>query len=57
MSDIDKWLSLSFSDAVMKICKHAVIILMDEILYFVYTRNCKQETTYYIQETKTIHSY
>ena len=27
---------------------------MDESLYFVYTRNCKQETIYYMQETKTI---
>ena len=26
---------------------------MDEILYFVYTRNCEQETIYYMQETKT----
>ena len=28
--------------------------LMDEILYFVHTRNYKQETIYYIQEIKTI---
>ena len=27
---------------------------MDESLYFVHTRNCKQKTMYYIQETKTI---
>ena len=27
---------------------------MDETLYFVHRRNCKQETIYYIQETKTI---
>ena len=27
---------------------------MDESFYFVYTRICKQETIYYIQETKTI---
>ena len=27
---------------------------MDESLYFVHTRNCEQETIYYIQETKTI---
>ena len=27
---------------------------MDESLYFVYTGNCKEETVYYIQETKTI---
>ena len=27
---------------------------MDESLYLVHTRNCKQENIYYIQETKTI---
>ena len=27
---------------------------MDESLHFVHTRNYKQETIYYIQETKTI---
>ena len=27
---------------------------MDESLYFVHTRNCKQETIYYMQETKAI---
>ena len=27
---------------------------MDESLYFVHTRNCEQETIYYIQEIKTI---
>ena len=27
---------------------------MDESLYLVHTRNCKQETIYYMQETKTI---
>ena len=27
---------------------------MDKSLYFVHTRNSKQETIYYIQETKTI---
>ena len=27
---------------------------MDESLYFVHTRNCKQENIYYTQETKTI---
>ena len=27
---------------------------MDKSLYFAHTRNCKQETIYYIQETKTI---
>ena len=43
-----------------KYAEHAVISLMDESLYiqeyiyFGYTRNCQQETIYYIQETKTI---
>ena len=27
---------------------------MHESLYLVYTRNCRQEALYYIQETKTI---
>ena len=27
---------------------------MDKSLYLVHTRNCKQETIYYMQETKTI---
>ena len=27
---------------------------MDESLYLLHTRNCKQETIYYMQETKTI---
>ena len=27
---------------------------MDESLYFEHTRNCKQETIYYIQQTKTL---
>ena len=27
---------------------------MDGSLYFVQSRNCEQETIYYIQETKTI---
>ena len=62
MSDINKWLGLSFFDAVVKIYR-TCIGLMDESLYFVHRRNCKQETLYYIQETKAIfekffiHSY
>ena len=31
-----------------------MISLMDESLYFEHTRNCKQETIYYIQQTKTL---
>ena len=53
MSDIDEWLVLSFFDVVVKIYR-TCNGLMDESLYFVLTRNCKQETIYYIQETKAI---
>ena len=33
---------------------HLAISLVDESLYFVHSRNCKQGTMYYIQETKTV---
>ena len=50
----DNWLGLGFFDVVVKIRRTCLISLMDESLYFEHTRNCKQETIYYIQQTKTL---
>ena len=53
MLDIAKWLGLRYFDIVVNI--HRTCCDQSNGLKFVLcTRNCKQETIYYIQETKTI---